>query len=164
PPHEFKLFKLEWLYTVIPRLTLPSLALIRYNAVQLPYITLHCYIVYEGVMTGKRGKKKKKKLRTRTNEEKKRKKRLMNEQNVNVNEIMFDNIYHHKKYNYYIRLVSVCRRVGVLRSPLVIDKNVVSIGSNIEHLNEHKNNDENKVIFSASFVKLRSNFVSFRLL
>ncbi|KAH9490520.1 hypothetical protein DERF_016718 [Dermatophagoides farinae] len=35
--------------TVIPRLTLPRLALIRYNAVQLPYIALHCYIVYEGI-------------------------------------------------------------------------------------------------------------------
>ncbi|KAH9521021.1 hypothetical protein DERF_004698 [Dermatophagoides farinae] len=34
--------------TAIPRLTLPRLALIRYNAVQLPYIALHCYIVYEG--------------------------------------------------------------------------------------------------------------------
>ncbi|KAH9494370.1 hypothetical protein DERF_012975 [Dermatophagoides farinae] len=35
-------------HVIIPRLTLPRLALIRYNAVQLPYITLHCYIVYEG--------------------------------------------------------------------------------------------------------------------
>ncbi|KAH9497470.1 hypothetical protein DERF_013463 [Dermatophagoides farinae] len=42
--------KKRWpsIQNVIPRLTLPRLALIRYNAVQLPYITLHCYVVYEG--------------------------------------------------------------------------------------------------------------------
>ncbi|KAH9511370.1 hypothetical protein DERF_009838 [Dermatophagoides farinae] len=44
-----RIFRIDYCdNTVIPRLTLPRLALIRYNAVQLPYITLHCYIVYEG--------------------------------------------------------------------------------------------------------------------
>ncbi|KAH9520466.1 hypothetical protein DERF_004175 [Dermatophagoides farinae] len=47
-PNKKKIYSHSSKRFVIPRLTLPRLALIRYNAVQLPYIALHCYIVYEG--------------------------------------------------------------------------------------------------------------------